>query len=69
MSYMLIVQFVLLNLFLAIILDGWDKTKMELDLKINDDHILAFTQAWQRYDEHATGLIDVDIICAQKRNR
>ena len=42
MSFMLIVSFVLLNLFLAIILDGWDKTKMELELKINEDHIKAF---------------------------
>ena len=59
MSFMLIVSFVLLNLFLAIILDGWAKTKIELDLKINEDHIKAFQKAWQRYDENATGLISI----------
>ena len=33
---------------------------MELDLKINEDHIKAFQKAWQRYDENATGLISID---------
>ena len=35
-----------MNLFVAIILEGWYKSKMELDLKINDEHIIVFQNAW-----------------------
>ena len=42
MSFMLIVSFVFLNLFVAIILEGWMRSKMELELKINEEHIVAF---------------------------
>ena len=42
MSFMLLVSFVFLNLFVAIILEGWSRSKTELELKINDEHIIAF---------------------------
>ena len=42
MSFMLIVSFVFLNLFVAIILEGWYRSKAEAELKINEDHIIAF---------------------------
>ena len=42
MSFMLIVAFVFLNLFVAIILEGWYRSKMEAELKINEEHIIAF---------------------------
>lgn len=56
----MIVSFVFLNLFVAIILEGWYRSKMELDLIIKEEHIIAFQNAWQRYDKNATGMIAVD---------
>ena len=58
MSYMVIVSFIFLNLFIAIILEGFSRASTEDSIRINEDTIAAFTTAWSKYDRNATGMIE-----------
>ena len=59
MSYMIIVSFIFLNLFIAIILEGFAMATTEQNIRINYETIAAFTDAWTRYDKNATGMIEL----------
>ena len=53
----MVVSFIFLNLFIAIILEGFAAATTEQNMRINDDSILAFNNAWTKYDKKATGMI------------
>ena len=56
-SYMVIVSFIFLNLFIAIILSAFASAQTEQNIRINDDIIHAYGTAWMKYDKNATGMI------------
>ena len=53
------VSLVFLNLFIAIILEGFAASASEQKIRIGDDSLEAFCRAWQKYDPHALGLADI----------
>ena len=48
---------IFLNLFIAIILEGFDETKD--NLRIDSQMIKSFKEVWAIYDPEGTGFIDV----------
>ena len=54
------VSLVFLNLFIAIILEGFAASATESKIRIGDDCIDAFSKAWCNYDPMALGIIDID---------
>ena len=56
-SYMVIVAFIFLNLFLVIILDGYYKANDEMRLSNYHNAIDLFIATWMKYDKKATGMI------------
>jgi hypothetical protein len=57
---MLIVSQIFLNLFIAIILEGFDDSKQDMDIRIDEKMIKAFQEAWSQHgDPNATGFIPV----------
>ena len=56
-SYILIVNLIFLNLFIAIILQGYVDTSKEQEQEFNLNTVYAFMGAWQRFDPLATGFI------------
>ena len=54
------VSLVFLNLFIAIILEGFAASATESKIRIGDDCIDAFSKAWCKYDPNALSIIDID---------
>ncbi len=58
-SFVIIVSFVYLNLFIAIILQGFTDTNERANLKINEQVYEDFRDKWSDYDKEGRGLIEV----------
>ena len=54
------VTLVFLNLFIAIILEGFAASAAEQKIRLGDECLEAFARAWLEYDPKASGLIDID---------
>lgn len=59
-SFHLIVTTIFLNLFIAVILNGFINSNEEESFEIIKGHIAKFKQLWQQYDHEATGFMDVN---------
>lgn len=57
---MLIVSFIFLNLFIAIILEGYSIAQKENELARYSDSIKLFQNIWRKYDKKATGFIPIN---------
>ena len=57
---MLLVSFIFLNLFIAIILEAFAKSQLEQNIRINEETIEAFQKTWRKFDPDATGMIKID---------
>eukprot|EP01029_Cantina_marsupialis_P023747 TRINITY_DN5981_c0_g2_i1.p1 TRINITY_DN5981_c0_g2~~TRINITY_DN5981_c0_g2_i1.p1 ORF type:complete len:1476 (+),score=490.12 TRINITY_DN5981_c0_g2_i1:408-4430(+) len=57
LSFTLVITFVLLNVFIAVILEGFDDSSSREDAKFSDDQIKMFTEHWAMYDPEASGFI------------
>ena len=57
---MIVVAFIFLNLFVAIILDGYYKAEQNAKTLNFELSIELFQQTWKKYDTEATGFIKVD---------
>ena len=58
-SFVVIVSFVYLNLFIAIILQGFSDTNERANLKINESGYEDFRDKWSLFDTKGKGLIRV----------
>lgn len=61
-SFMVIVSFIFLNLFIAIILESFDTSKDEEGLQVGSDTITIFKDLWSddRFDPKGTKFIKID---------
>jgi hypothetical protein len=57
--FQLIVSIIFLNLFVAVILNGFTNSNEEEDIEIFKTLISQFKVIWQKYDPQATGFINV----------
>ena len=64
-SYMLLVPFIFLNLFIAIILEGFAKATEDQKIRINDESIEMFSNIWKKYDKNASGMISQSVVTPQ----
>jgi len=58
-SFMLVVSFIFLNLFIAIILQGFGRTSEEDSSRINEEQIQTFQRLWLEFDPNGTGFIRI----------
>lgn len=56
-SFIMMVSLVFLNLFIAIILEGFAESSLEQQVRINEECLTAFAETWRKYDPIATGLV------------
>ena len=59
-SFMVVVSFIFLNLFIAIILESFNTTQEVEDLQVGPDTILKFNSLWQQFDPKGKGFIPVE---------
>ena len=59
LSFQLIVTFIFLNLFIAIILDGFAESKEAEQMVVNQDMMQQFQKLWSKYDPEASGYIKI----------
>jgi len=59
-SFIIIVVFIMINMFISIILDGYNTSRLEENMRINDSTISIFKEKWMVYDEDGSGLIKRD---------
>jgi hypothetical protein len=57
--YVGIVQIIFLNLFMAIILNGYFKARDEASSELNENAFSSFQNAWAQHDPDGTGFIKV----------
>ena len=50
-SFLLMVTFIFLNLFIAIILQGFSDTNKSENLRISENDFREFQEIWQEFDE------------------
>ena len=55
--YLLLVKLMFLNLFIAIILMGYDENKKDQEKPINNEIAELFRDVWSEFDPKGTGLI------------
>lgn len=58
-SFILIITLIFLNLFIAIILQGFNSTNLRANLIIKDENLQDFVNKWSKYDPFATGFIEI----------
>jgi len=58
-SYMLMITLIFLNLFVAIILNGYFDTRNEDSHMLNQDVLEMFRETWSHFDPDATGFIKI----------
>lgn len=58
-AFVLIVSIVFLNLFIAIILEGFSASAQEHNIRVKNHCFEVFQKAWQKYDPQATEMIAV----------
>lgn len=56
-SFMVIVSFIFLNLFIAIILESFNTSQNEEGLKIGQQTLNIFTEIWSEFDKKGRGFI------------
>jgi len=60
MSFILVVTLIFLNLFIAIILQGFSSSNSRANLLIKDEVLKQFVDKWSKYDPYATGFIAIE---------
>jgi hypothetical protein len=58
-SYLLVVKLVFLNLFVAVILDGFDVVSLQESRTLNSDVLERVREAWGDFDPQASGFIKI----------
>jgi|LauGreDrversion4_2_1035121.scaffolds.fasta_scaffold109448_2 hypothetical protein len=58
-SYFLMVPLIFLNLFIAIILEGFEQTNQRVNNLIPEEELEKFRDHWSTYDRDATGYIKI----------
>jgi hypothetical protein len=54
--------FIMLNLFSAIILEGFKRELLDEQQKIQNETLVVFQSFWKKYDPNATGMISIEQI-------
>ena len=54
--------FIMLNLFSAIILEGFKRELLDEQQKIQNETLEVFQSFWKKYDPNATGMISIEQI-------
>ena len=60
MSFVFLISLIFLNLFVAIILDGYFETRNDRQNMQKDELLENFRKGWSEFDADATGLIKVN---------
>ena len=59
-SFMIVVSFIFLNLFIAIILESFNSTQVEEGLKVGARTMAIFNDLWAEFDPKGSSLIVLD---------
>lgn len=51
---------VFMNLFIAVVLEGFYQSHIEYDLHISENHLTQFKAIWKKYDPNAIGFIHIN---------
>ena len=57
--FIVVIQMMMLNLFIAVVLEGFSSTNKEHTGTVTSEHFNELTKLWIYYDPHATGFIPV----------
>ena len=56
-SFVLLVQFIFVNVFIAVIVENFEQLSQFLSPKITNDHLTMFLEGWLALDENGDGCI------------
>lgn len=61
-SFLLVVKLVFLNIFIAVILEGYETVQMQEQYTINSNLLEHFRKTWALYDPQGTGFLNVGML-------
>lgn len=53
---------VFMNLFIAVVLEGFYQSNLEYELRVSEEHIKSFKNLYKSYDPNALGFIHVNFL-------
>lgn len=59
-SYVIIVRMVLINMYIAVILENYEQAHEQEEIGITEDDFEHFYQVWEKYDPYATQFVRLD---------
>ena len=59
MTYFLMVPLIFLNLFIAIILEGFEQTSQKVNSLIQEEELEHFRDCWVQFDKEGTGFMKI----------
>jgi hypothetical protein len=61
-TYVLLVRMVLINMYIAVILENYDEAHEQEEIGVTEDDLENFYSVWEKYDHHATQFIKLEKI-------
>jgi hypothetical protein len=61
-TYVLIVRMVMINMYIAVILENYDLAHEQEEIGVTEDDFEHFYTVWENYDPHATQFIKLDLL-------
>lgn len=58
-SFIVIGVFIMTNMFIYVILEGYNISNEQEKMRINDACIEKFKEVWMKYDPNGSGLLDI----------
>jgi len=62
MTFIVLVTFIFINMFIAIILEGFENSTKDQKMQINEEVIDSYIEAWSKYDPKGTGLLPAQML-------
>ena len=59
-SYVFIVRLIMINMYIAVILENYDQAHQQEEIGITQDDFEGFYGVWEKYDPHATQFVKLD---------
>jgi len=60
LTFVIIGVFILTNMFMSIVLNGYNTSNEQEKMRINSDTLDQFKKTWMKYDPRAEGLIKIE---------
>ena len=67
-TFVILVSFILLNIFMAVIIDAYEKLQEMVEWRLSPQHLDDFVWTWAEYQDHSGTITPEDFLHVSARN-